>query len=272
MSTTPEVDYAAITARQQATWATGDFHEVARQVVPVSDTLVHDVDPHAGQRVLDVACGSGNAALAAARRYCETSGIDYVPALIDRARIRAEAERTPIDFRVADAQALPYGDATFDATLSVFGVMFAPDQEKAAAELLRVTKPGGRIGLSCWMPEGMVFEFFGVHAKHAPPPPGVRPSHRWGTEEGLRELYGDGVRGLDLVRRVIHQYFRSVDHALEVFRAYFGPTARAFEVVGEAGADALAHEIKQVFGRYTRATDGTAVFEAVYLQSIATRA
>jgi len=170
-SSTP--DYAHITEHQQKTWATGDFSEVARQVVSVSEDLCRAVDPHAGERVLDVACGSGNTALAVARRYCQVSGIDYVPALIERAKVRAGAEGTSIDFRVADAQALPFGEAAFDAVVSVFGVMFAPDQKKAASELIRVCRPGGRIGLACWMPEGIGGAFFGVHGRYLLPPLGL---------------------------------------------------------------------------------------------------
>jgi SAM-dependent methyltransferase len=271
MADVTAVDLAAVTKKQQETWAKGDFHEVARQVIPVSEQLVQALDPRPGQRVLDVACGSGNAALAAARRYCEVSAIDYVPALIEHGKARAAAEGTAIDFRVADAQALPYGDATFDAVTSVFGVMFAPDQAKAAAELVRVTKPGGRIGLSCWMPEGMVFEFFGVHARHAPPPPGVPPSHRWGTEEGLRDLFGASLGSLVMERRVVRQHYRSPEHVLEVFRTYFGPTVRAFEVVGAAGEAALAADLMDLYRRHNRATDGTYTSESVYLESIVTR-
>ncbi len=270
--TIPAPDFVTITARQQETWAKGDFHELARQVMWVSDLLVQTLDPRPGQRVLDVACGSGNAALSAARRYCDVSGIDYVPALIDRAKLRATAENTPIDFRVADAQALPYPDAAFDVVLSVFGVMFAPDQAKAAAELARVTKPGGKIGLSCWMPEGMVADFFAVTSKVAPPPPGVPPSSRWGTEQGLRELFGPALRDMKMERRTFHQQFRSAEHALETFRKYFGPTVRAFEVVGTAGEAALSAELMALYGKYNRATDGTFAGEAVYLESIVTRA
>ena len=234
--------------------------------------LVEAADPHGGQRVLDVACGSGTVAIVAARRFCETSGIDYVPSLVERARMRAEAEGLSIDFRVADAQALPYADEQFDVVLSQFGVMFAPDQEKSAAELLRVTKPGGTIGLACWMPEGMVFELFAVHARRVPPPPGTKPAHRWGTEDGLRELYGNGVRTLRVEKRIVRQYFRSIDHAVDMFRTYFGPTVRAFEIVGEAGAEELARDLREVFTRYNRVDDGTAAIESAYLLSIATRA
>lgn len=272
MSESVSVDFQALTARQQATWALGDFHEVSRQVVPVSEQLVTTIDPRPGERVLDVACGSGNAALAAARRYCEVSGIDYVPALIERAKVRAAAEVLKIDFRVADAQALPFADAMFDVVTSVFGVMFAPDQEKAAAEMARVTKPGGRIGLACWMPEGLVFDFFNLTARHAPPPPGVPPSHRWGTEDGLRALFGPALGRLKMQRRTSLQHFRSPEHALEVFRTYFGPTVRAFEMVGKEGEAALAADLLELYRRYNRATDGTLALEAVYLESVVTRA
>lgn len=172
------MDYDGITRRQQATWAAGDFHELGRQTMDMSEALVRAADPHAGQRVLDVACGTGIAALIAARRYCEVTGIDYVPALIERAKIRAKAEGMDVDFRVEDAQVLPFPDTTFDVVLSSIGVMFAPDQEKAAGELLRVCRPGGTIGLASWMPDGFGGDFFAAHVRHVPPPPGIKPPVR----------------------------------------------------------------------------------------------
>ena len=265
-------DFVAITARQQATWSAGDFHRVARQVAPVAEVLVQAVDPHAGQRVLDVACGTGSVAIVAARRYCDTSGIDYVPALIEHAKRRAEAEALEVDFRVGDAQRLPYEDGRFDCVLSQFGVMFAPNQEKSAAEMLRVTKPGARIGLACWMPEGQVFDLFTAHAKRVPPPAGMKSPLRWGTEAGLRELYGDKIRDLRVERKVCVQYFRTIDQAVDTFRTYFGPTVRAYEAAGEAGAAELTQELRDIFARYNTATDGTVAYESVYLLSIALRA
>jgi SAM-dependent methyltransferase len=266
------MDYQSITTRQQATWATGDFHELARQLTFVSETLCRAVDPHAGQRVLDVACGSGNVALAAARRYCDVAGIDYVPALVERAKARAAAEAVQVDFRVADAQALPFPDASFDAVLSQFGVMFAPDQEKAAGELLRVCRKGGRIGLVSWMPEGFGGDFFATVARHVPPPPGVTPPVRWGTDSGLAELLGPGITSITSDRRSVFQYYRSVEHAIDVFRTYFGPTARAFAMLAPDGQKALRTDIEALFRRYNRATDGTAVLEGQYLQTVAIRA
>ena len=270
MPTDDALDLEAITARQQSTWARGDFNVLALQVLPASEGLIRSVDPHAGQRVLDVACGSGNAALVAARRYCEVTGIDYVPALIERAKQRAAAEGTAIDFQVADAQALPFADATFDAVTSVFGVMFAPDQAKAASELVRVCKPARTIGLACWTPESLVGDFFRAHTKHVPPPTGLTPATRWGTVAGIEELLGDRVT-YRFERRIVRQYFRDMAHAIHIFRTYFGPTNSAFEAVGEAGAVGLALDIATVFERYNRATDGTLIIEGEYLETIATK-
>jgi ubiquinone/menaquinone biosynthesis C-methylase UbiE len=264
-------DFAAITQRQQSTWALGDFNVLALAVMEVADTLVQDADPRPGARVLDVACGSGNAALAAARRYAKVSGLDYVPALIDRARQRAAADGVDVDFRVGDAQALPYADGEFDTVLSVFGVMFAPDQEQTAAELLRVTRPGGTIAISNWMPEGFGGDLFRAHARFAPPPAGLKPGVRWGTDQGLAELFGDQARATRAAPQIFHQHYRSVEHALEVFRTYFGPTMRAYETVGAAGEAELTDALLEVFRRYNRATDGTARLECQYLQALITR-
>src|SRR5262245_36875195 len=267
----PAVD-AEITERQRTAWAAGDFHAVGRQVIPVSEALVQAIDPHPGQRVLDVACGSGNSALVAARRYCEVTGLDFVPALIERAKQRAAAEGTKIDFRVGDAQALPFPDASFDVVLSVFGVMFAPDQERAASELLRVCRPGGRIGLACWTPEGFAGDFVKAVAAYVPPPPGVNPPLRWGTSAGLNALLGPGTTSIRSERRGLTQYFRSLDHKLEVYRTYFGPVIRAFQVVDPKLHADLQRDLEAVLKRYDVATDGTAVFEVDYLETVATRA
>ena len=265
-------DFTAITGRQQQTWATGDFNVVAMQIVGVAEALVAAADPRPGQRVLDVACGSGNTALVAARRYCEVIGLDYVPALVARARQRAAADGVAAEFREGDAQALPFPDRSFDVVLSTFGVMFAPDQEKAASELLRVCRPGGTIGLANWTPDGFGGDFFKVVAKHLPPPPaGLKPPSRWGTIDGLQELLGRGAT-IRTERRNIRQYYTSVAHAVETFKRYFGPIARAFEAVGPSGEAALTRDIAAMFEKYNRATDGTLVPDCDYLQVIATRA
>lgn len=261
-----------ITKRQKATWATGDFNEIARQNEWMAEMLCRAADPRPGQRVLDVACGSGNAALVAARRYCRVAGIDFVPGLIERARKRAAAAGRDVDFRVGDAQSMPFPDAGFDMALSVYGVQFAPDQEKAAGELLRVCRAGGKIGLAGPIGEGWSGDFFAVHGRYAPPPPGVESPLRWGTEEGIEALLGHGARVLENERRTSLQYYRSVDHAVEVFCTYFGPTMRALQQLDEEARQAFREELKAVFSRYNRADDGTAVVENQYLQTILMRA
>lgn len=270
--TTAPLDFPALTARMQAMWASGDFTELGRQTIPATEALVEAVDPHSGQRVLDVACGSGNAALAAARRYCEVTGIDYVPAIIERARRRADAEGASIDFRVADAQNLPFPDASFDAVLSAFGVIFAPDQEKAAGEMLRVCRPGGRIGLCTWPPEGLVADTFRAQSRFAPPPPpGVKPPARWGTPEGLSELLGDKVSGLNIERRVFRSYHPSIEHNMAVLRKHLGPLSRTFQHLDTADQDGLSRDLVAIFARYNHATDGTVIQDMNYLLVTATR-
>jgi SAM-dependent methyltransferase len=265
-------DFAAVTSRQQQVWATGDFNVIALSVIGASEQLFAAVDPHPGQRVVDVACGSGNASLIAGRRYCEVTGIDYVPELIARARQRAAAEGTQIDFREGDAQALPVADETFDVVLSVFGVMFAPDQARAANELLRACRSGGTIGLANWTPEGWGGDLFRALAKHLPPPPtGMKPGVRWGTEEGIRELLGSGTRAIALTKRMFTQHYRSLDHALDLFCTYYGPTVRALTAVDASMRAALRADIAAVFRKHDEATDGTCAIRSEYLQVLATR-
>lgn len=260
------------TEQHQDTWSTGDFNEIARQNVGMAEALCDAVDPHPGHRVLDVACGSGTAALVAERRYCEVTGIDYVPGLIDRARARARANGQRIDFRVGDAQDLPFADDSFDVVLSVYGVQFAADQEQAARELLRVCKPGGKIGLASPIPEGWSGDWFATHAEYRPPPPGVQSPLRWGTEAGLEDLLGAAAGSIENHRRTALQYYRSIDHAVEVFRTYFGPTIRALETIDHSEQENLLNDLTAVMSRYNRATDGTAIVENQYLQTIATNA
>jgi SAM-dependent methyltransferase len=266
--TMTDTDYAGITEKQRETWATGDFNEIARQNVVMAEALCEAVDPHPGQRVLDVACGSGTAALVAERRYCEVTGLDYVPELIERAEARARANGQTIDFRVGDAQDMPFPDDSFDVVLSVYGVQFAADQERTAEELLRVCKPGGKIGLAGPIPEGWSGDWFAMHAKHMPPPPGVRSPLRWGTVEGLEDLFGASVRSIRNERRTALQYYRSIDHAVEVFSTYFGPTIRVLETLDPADREAFLDDLGTVMSRYDRSTDGTAVVENRYLQTV----
>jgi ubiquinone/menaquinone biosynthesis C-methylase UbiE len=271
MNETP--DFAAVTQVQQQTWSKGDFSVVANIVNYVSESLAEALELVPGERVIDVACGSGNGAIAAARRTMGgVVGGDYVPALLERGRERAAAERLDVEFVEADAQDLPFGDGEFEVAMSIFGAMFAPNQQKAAAELLRVVKPGGRIGMANWTPNGAVGAMFKTIAKHAPPPPGVDSPLLWGTEERVRELFGDGIADLQTDRRISRQPFRSTDHYIEYFREYFGPTQAAYERVGVEGEQALTDDLRAFLEEANTAGERAMVLEAEYLQVVATRA
>jgi SAM-dependent methyltransferase len=267
----PAPDYGAIKGRQRLTWASGDFHAVAARIVPVSERLCDTVDLRAGERVLDVATGSGNTAIAAARRECEVTGTDYVPSLLERGRARAAAEGLPVAFEEGDAEALPVADGAYDVVLSTFGAMFAPDQEQAARELLRACRPGGRIGLVNWTPEGWIGEVFRVTGRHVPPPAGLRPPTRWGTERGLEELLGAGVASLRATRQHFVWRFASAQHYLDLFRTYYGPTVKAFEALDEAGQRALARDLTEAVQRFNRSDDGTLLVPSEYLEVVAVK-
>jgi SAM-dependent methyltransferase len=266
-------DLAAATAAQQQTWSEGDFSMVASLVIGPSEDLVEALEILPDERVLDVACGSGNGAIAAARRsWAGAVGVDFVPALLERGRERAAAERLGIEFVEADAQDLPFADASFDVALSIFGAMFAPDQERTAAELLRMVRPGGRIGMANWTADGRLANFFAVLAKHTGgPPPGTVPPVLWGKEEHVRELFGDGIAELRTERRVNRQAFRSADHYIDFFRTYFGPMKTAFDKVGPEGAPALEADLRAYLEDVS--TDERAlVLEPEYLRVVAIRA
>jgi SAM-dependent methyltransferase len=266
-------DFAAITQIQQQTWSEGDFAMVANLVTTQAELLAEALDIVPGERVLDVACGSGNLALAAARRaWGNTVGVDFVPALLERGRERAAAERLEIEFVEGDAQNLPFEDASFDVVASIFGAMFAPDQERTASELLRVMRPGGRIGMGNWTPDGGVGRMFIAMAKHVPPPPGINPPLLWGTEERVRELFGDGISDLRIERVHSRQAFRSADHYMDFFRTYFGPIRTAFERVGPDGEGALAEDLRNLLEEENTGGDRALVLEPEYLRVVATRA
>jgi SAM-dependent methyltransferase len=266
-------DFEAVTQVQQQIWSKGDFAMVANIVYNASENLAEALELVPDERVLDVACGSGNGAISAARRtWGGTVGADYVPSLLERGRERAAAERLEVEFVEADAQELPFEDASFDVAMSIYGAMFAPDQQKAADELLRVVKPGGRIGMGNWCPDGAVGTMFKTIAKHAPPPPGLDSPLLWGTEERLRELFGDGIADLRVERRVSRQPFRSPDHYIEFFRQYFGPTQTAYERVGPEGEQALTDDLRAFLEAANSAGERAMVLEADYLEVIATRA
>jgi ubiquinone/menaquinone biosynthesis C-methylase UbiE len=268
------IDLSTVRETQQKTWSEGDFSMVASIVVFGAEQLAEALEIVPGDRVLDVACGSGNAALAAARRaWGNTVGVDFVPALLERGRERAAAERLDVEFVEGDAAELPFGEAEFDVVMSIYGAMFAPEQERTAAELLRVCKPGGRIGMGNWVPDGAVGRMFMTVAKHAPPPPGVKPPLVWGVEENLRELFGDGISDLRAERKKSRQTFRSVDHWLEFFRSFFGPIKVAFERVGPEGEAALEADLRGFLEAGNKAADrDVLVLEPEYLEIVATRA
>jgi SAM-dependent methyltransferase len=267
-------DIDALRQAQQATWSEGDFSMVAGLVMMAAEELIEALEVLPDERVLDVACGSGNAALAAARRsWTKTVGVDFVPALLERGRERAATERLDVEFVEGDAAELPFEDASFDVVTSVFGAMFAPDQEKAATELLRVCKPGGRIGMANWVPDSPISTMFMIVAKYMPaPPPGFVPPVLWGTEDRVRELFGDGIADLRTGRRPSRQAFRSADHYLDFFRAYFGPIRMAFERAGPENEDALAAELRAHLEKSNLDGDRALVLAPEYLQVVATRA
>jgi SAM-dependent methyltransferase len=264
-------DLGAVKQRQQAAWASGDFHVVAARIVLVAEQLVDSADLQAGWRVLDVATGSGNAAIAAARLGCTAVGVDYVPALLERGRRRAAAEGLDVGLLEGDAEALPFPDRSFDAVTSVFGSMFAPDHERAAAELLRVTRPEGTIALASWTPEGFIGELFRTVAAHVPPPAGVASPMLWGTEHHLRELFGDGIASLEVTERTFTFRFRSAEEFVDFFRTWYGPTLKAFAAVdGPEARRALEGDLVDLARRFDRLGDGDAIaIPATYTEAIA---
>ena len=240
-SATP--DYAAIKQRQQATWASGDYTIVGTTLQIVGETLAEAADIRADERVLDVAAGNGNATLAAARRYARVTSTDYVQALLDKGRQRAEAEALDIRYQTADAEALPFEAASFDVALSTFGVMFSPDHATAARELLRVVRPGGRIAMANWTPEGFIGRLFKIIGAHVAPPAGLKSPALWGTEAHLVSLFGPRAQEIRVERRVFHFRYRSAAHFLQVFRDYYGPTHKAFAALDGNGQAALERDI-----------------------------
>lgn len=260
----------AVTARQQGMWATGDFHRIGVAQVVVGERLVIRLDVHAGETVLDVAGGAGNTALAAARRLADVTCSDYVPALLDRAAERARAEGLALRTATADAQDLPYPNASFDVVTSTFGAMFAPDQQKTADELLRVLKPGGRLGMANWTPTGWVGRQFALSAKFAPPPPaGVRPPSEWGTTERLAELFGDRVTGISAEPQRSYFVHHDVQSLFELFREWFGPVATLWGTLDAGRRQAFADEWIALADEFNTATDGTCVMTGDYLEVVA---
>ena len=272
-ATTPSPDLAAVKERQQATWASGDFSEVATTIVLVSERLADSADLRAGTRVLDVATGSGNAAIAAARLGCEVTGCDYVPSLLERGRERAATERLDITFVDGDAEALPFGDAAFEGVLSVYGAMFAPDHATTAAEIARVCRPGGRVGLASWTPEGFLGSMFRTIASHVPPPAGVASPMLWGTEDHLSEIFGDSVEWIAHERRIHNFRFVSPEAFVDFFIEYYGPTLKAHAALGDQGEE-LRQALTDLARTWNRLDpeDGAIAIPGEYLESVGVRA
>jgi len=270
--TTAAPDYAAVKARQQATWSSGDYAVVGTTLQIVGESLCEAMDLRAGSRVLDVAAGNGNVTLAAARRWCEVVSTDYVPALLQRGRERAQAERlSHIEFREADAEALPFDDAAFDAVVSTFGCMFAPNPRRVAAELLRVCRSGGTIGLANWTPEGYIGQLFKTIGKHVPPPAGIDSPALWGTRGRLAELFEAGSSSIRAEPRHFVFRYRSPEHFVAVFKDTYGPTLKAFAALDVPKQQALTEDLLQLIARFNRASDGTMVVPGEYLEVVVTR-
>ncbi|HWQ39487.1 MAG TPA: class I SAM-dependent methyltransferase [Burkholderiales bacterium] len=261
-------DLDAVKAQQQKTWASGDFAMIAWNTVFPGELLCEAAELRAGQRVLDVATGSGNVALSAARRHCEAVGVDYVPALIERARERAAAERLPARFDVGDCEQLPYPDESFDVVLSLYGAMFAPRQEKAADELLRVCRRGGRIGMGNWTPDGFWGQAFALMAKYLPPAAGVRAAPEWGTQARLEELFAGRISSMKIVRRSALFRYRDSRHWIDVFSRHFGPIIRVQEALDGARRAQFLAELRDMLERFNRSADDTLVVSADYLEVV----
>lgn len=264
----PAPNLGSIKERQQKTWASGDYARIGNSLVIIGERLCEAADLRAGEKALDVATGSGNTAISAARRFCEVTGVDYVPDLIEHARKRAEIEGMDIDFEVGDAEELPYPDASFDVVLSTIGVMFAPDQEKAASELQRVCRSGGRIGLASWTPDGFIGNMFRTIGSHVPPPAGIKPPPLWGTEKRLRELFGEDISSLQATRRTYVLRHPPAEYFIEHHRAYFGPIQKAFEALAPAGQDALRRDLEELLDNWNTSSDATLVVPSDYLEAV----
>ena len=267
----PAPDYTAIKQRQQATWASGDYAAIGTTLQIVGETLAEAADIRAGEAVLDVAAGNGNASLAAARRYARVTSTDYVQALLDKGRARADAEALPMQFRLADAEALPFADASFDAVLSTFGVMFTPDHRRAASEMLRVVRRGSRIALANWTPAGFIGRLFKVIGAHVPPPAGVQPPALWGTEPHIVELFGTQAAQIRCERRIFNFRYRSAAHWVDVFRELYGPTHKAFAALNADGARSLERAITALLDELNVAGPGSLVVPGEYLEVVVTK-
>jgi SAM-dependent methyltransferase len=267
----PAVDLAAVKNKQHLAWSSGDYAVVGTTLQIVGESLCEALELRAGERVLDVAAGNGNATLAAARRWCDVVSTDYVPALLERGRSRASAEGLQVQFEQADAENLPYSDHSFDVAMSTFGVMFTPDQDKAAAEMARACKPGGRIGLANWTPGSFVGEIFKTLGRYLPPPAGVKSPALWGTEARLRELFGEQIDSIEIERREFVFRYHSAAHWLEVFRTFYGPMYKAFGALDAEKQESLANDLVALAESFNGASDGTLAAPSEYIEVVIRR-
>ena len=264
-------DLAKLKARQQSAWSSGDYTRVGSTLQIVGENLCEALDLRAGQRVLDVAAGNGNATLAAARRWCEVTSTDFVPGLLMRGKARAEANGFAIDFKEADAEMLPFADGSFDVVLSTFGVMFTPDQDKAAAEMRRVCQPGGKIGLANWTPEGFVGQMFKLIGKYLPPPAGVRSPAQWGMRDRLEELFGSHAKSIRAEPRNFMFRYRSAAHFMDIFSTYYGPMVKAMAALDEDQRNGLTGDLTNLIERLNVAGDSGMVLPGEYLEVVIVR-
>jgi SAM-dependent methyltransferase len=267
----PLPDLGGLKARQQGAWSSGDYAVVGSRLQIVGEELCEALDLRAGQRVLDVAAGNGNVSLAAARRFCEVTSTDYVPTLLTAGKARAAADGLPITFQEADAEALPFPDASFDVVVSTYGVMFTPDQDKAAAEMRRVCRPGGKIGLANWTPQGFIGQMFKVLGQYLPPPAGAKSPALWGTRERLVELFGGAAASIKAEPRNFMFRYRSPGHFLDVFKTYYGPMLKAFAALDDAKQTGLRNDLLALVARLNKADDGTMVVPSEYLEVVIVR-
>ncbi len=271
LSTPPAIDLAAVKTRQQAAWSAGNYAVVGTTLQIVGENLCEALDLRSGQRVLDVAAGNGNATLAAARRFGEVTSTDYVPSLLESGQVRALAEGHRIEFQEADAESLPFPDASFDVVMSTFGVMFTPDQEKAAGELARVCRPGGRIGLANWTPESFIGQLFKTIGKYIPPAPGVKSPALWGTKARIEELFGRTAKEIRTASRQFTFRYRSPAHWIEVFRTYYGPMNKTYGALDAGKQAAFTQDLLALMERDNRSGDGTLVLPSEYLEVVIER-
>lgn len=267
-TTAQSFDFQALKSRQQATWASGDFAVIGTTLQIVGELLAESADIRAGERVLDVAAGNGNATLAAARRFALVTSTDYVPALLEKGAARATAEGLQVTFKVADAEALPFDDRSFDAVLSTFGAMFTPEHRRPANEMLRVIRKGGRIGLANWTPAGFIGQLFKVIGKYLPSPAGLESPALWGTEPHIVRLFGTQAADLQCTRRIFNFRYASAAHWLQVFRDYYGPTHKAFAALDADGQRKLQADIIELLERMNVGGRHSLVVPAEYLEVV----